>query len=189
MDELKSLILEKGEIRSGNILKVDNFLNHQLDVAFLHKIGQEFYNIFKNDNITKIVTVEVSGIAIAAMAALFFKVPVVFAKKTESFNLDNDVYSSKVFSYTKNKEYNIRISKKYLDENDKILIIDDFLAQGNAVKGLIDIVKESGAYVSGIGIVIEKGFQSGGKFLRDEGYKLKSLAIVDEMNDDGIVFR
>lgn len=189
MDKLKQMILEKGEVRNGNILKVDSFLNHQLEPDFLYQMGQEFYNLFKDKDITKILTIEVSGIAVALMAALIFKVPVVFAKKTESLNLDKDIYASKVFSYTKNKEYNIMISKRYMDKNDKVLIIDDFLAEGNAIKGLIDVVKQSGAEISGIGIAIEKGFQKGGKILRDEGYNLKSLAIVDELKEGGIIFR
>lgn len=189
MDKLKEMIKNRGEIKDGNILKVDSFLNHQLDVGFLYEMGEEFYRLFKDEGITKIVTIEVSGIAIASMAALFFKVPVVFAKKTESINLDKDVYSGKVYSYTKEREYNIMISKKYLDEYDKLLIIDDFLAVGNAIKGLLDISKQSGAEVKGIGIVIEKGFQQGGKFLRSEGYNLKSLVVVDEMKDGNVIYR
>ena len=189
MDKLKEMIIEKGEIREGNILKVDSFLNHQLDTQFLYDMGKEMYRLFKDQEITKILTIEVSGIAIAIMAALIFKVPVVFAKKTESLNLDKDVYVGKVFSYTKNKTYNIMISKKYLTENDKLLIIDDFLAEGNAMKGLIDMAKQSNAEVKGIGIAIEKGFQKGGKYLRKEGYNLKSLAIIDEMKNGSITFR
>lgn len=189
MDKLKEMIIEKGEIREGNILKVDSFLNHQLDAEFLYDMGEELYRLFKDQEITKILTIEVSGIAIAIMAALVFKVPVVFAKKTESLNLDKDVYVGKVFSYTKNKEYNIMISKKYLNSNDKLLIIDDFLAEGNAMKGLIDMAKQSNAEVKGIGIAIEKGFQKGGEYLRKEGYNLKSLAIVDEMKNGSITFR
>lgn len=188
MDKLKKIINERGEIREGNILKVDSFLNHQLDAEFLYEMGEEFYRLFKDEGITKIVTIEVSGIAIASMAALFFKVPVVFAKKTESINLDKDVYSGRVYSYTKQKEYNIMVSKKYLNENDKLLIIDDFLALGNAMKGLIDVAKQSGAEIKGIGIVIEKGFQQGGKFLRAEGYNLKSLAIVEEMKNGKVIY-
>jgi len=189
MDKLKEMINERGEVKDGNILKVDSFLNHQLDAEFLYEMGNEFYRLFKDEGITKIVTIEVSGIAIASMAALFFKVPVVFAKKTESVNLDKDVYSSKVYSYTKKKEYNIMVSKRYLNENDKLLIIDDFLAVGNAMKGLIDVANQSGAKVKGIGIVIEKGFQQGGEFLRSEGFNLKSLAIVDEMKNGNVIFR
>lgn len=189
MDKLKKMIVERGEIKKGNVLKVDSFLNHQLDVAFLYEMGEEFYKLFKDKDITKILTIEVSGIAIASMAALHFKVPVVFAKKTESLNLDEDVYKGKVISYTKNKEYNIMLSKKYLSENDKLLIIDDFLAEGNAMKCLMDLAHESGATVEGIGIVIEKGFQNGGSYLRNQGYNLKSLAIIDEMQEGKIKFR
>ena len=189
MDKLEKMILEYGEVREGNILKVDSFLNHRLDPDFLYQIGEEFYRLFKDKEITKILTIEVSGIAIAIMTALIFKVPVVFAKKTESLNLDKDVYTGKVFSYTKNKEYNIMISKKYLNNNDRVLIIDDFLAEGNAMRGLIDLTKQSGAQIMGIGIAIEKGFQQGGKFLRNEGYNLKSLEIVDELKAGCIKFR
>jgi xanthine phosphoribosyltransferase len=189
MDKLKKMITELGEIKEGNVLKVDSFLNHQLDVSFLYEMGEELYSLFKNKEITKILTIEVSGIAIASMAALHFKVPVVFAKKTESLNLDSDIYKSKVISYTKNKEYNIMISKRYLNENDRLLIIDDFLAEGNAMRSLLALAQESGASVEGIGIAIEKGFQNGGAFLRSNGYNLKSLAIIDAMNDDKIIFR
>lgn len=189
MDKLKKMIIERGEIKAGRVLKVDSFLNHQLDVEFLYEMGEELYRLFLDKEITKILTIEVSGIAIASMAALHFKVPVVFAKKTESLNLDSDIYKSKVFSYTKNKEYNIMISKKYLNENDKILIIDDFLAEGNAMKSLIDLAHESGATVEGIGIVIEKGFQKGGSYLRKQGYNLKSLAVIEEMSEGNIIFR
>ena len=152
-------------------------------------MGEEFHRLFKDKEITKILTIEVSGIAVALMAALIFKVPVVFAKKSVSLNLDKDIYSSKVFSYTKNKEYNIMISKRYLDSNDKILIIDDFLAEGNAIRGLIDVAQKSGAEIMGIGIAIEKGFQQGGSLLRAEGYNLKSLVIVDELKPGNIRFR
>jgi xanthine phosphoribosyltransferase len=152
-------------------------------------MGEEFHRLFKEQKITKILTIEVSGIAIAIMAALVFKVPVVFAKKTESLNLDKDVYVGQVHSYTKNKDYKIMISKKYLNENDKLLIIDDFLAEGSAMRGLMDLAGQSGAEVKGIGIVIEKGFQKGGEILRNEGYNLKSLAIIDDMKDGKITFR
>jgi len=180
MEKLKKMILERGEIRDGNILKVDSFLNHQLDVEFLHEAGEEFYNLFKDAGVTKILTIEVSGIAIASMAALFFKVPVVFAKKSQSLNLDKDVYKGRVFSYTKNKIYDVMVSKSYLKPEDRLLILDDFLAEGNAMKGLIDMVEQSGATIVGIGAVIEKGFQEGGSYLREMGYNLKSLAIIDE---------
>ena len=189
MYKLEKMIIEKGEVKEGNILKVDSFLNHQLNPEFLYQMGEEFYRLFKDKEITRILTIEASGIAIAVMAALVFKVPLVFAKKTESLNLDKDIYTSKVFSYTKNREYNIMISKKYLNKNDKILIIDDFLAEGNAMKGLIDVAEQSGAQIAGIGIAIEKGFQQGGKNLRAKGYNLESLAIVDELKPNSIKFR
>ncbi len=189
MDKLEKMIIENGEVREGNILKVDSFLNHQLNPEFLYQMGEEFYRLFKDKGITRILTIEASGIAIAVMAALVFKVPLVFAKKTESLNLDKDIYTSRVYSYTKNKEYNIMISKKYLHKNDKILIIDDFLAEGNAMKGLIDVAEQSGAQIAGIGIAIEKGFQQGGKNLRAKGYNLESLAIVDELKPNSIKFR
>lgn len=189
MDKLKKMIIERGEIKEGNVLKVDSFLNHQLDVEFLYEMGKEFYDLFKDKQINKILTIEVSGIAIASMAALHFKVPVVFAKKSESLNLDKDILKAKVISYTKKKEYNIMISKKYLNENDRLLIIDDFLAEGNAMKSLIDLALEGNAKVEGIGIAIEKGFQKCGGKLRDLGYNLKSLAIIDQMQDGQIVFR
>ncbi len=189
MEKLKQMILERGEIREGNILKVDSFLNHQLDADFLYEMGEELHRLFKDQGITKILTIEVSGIAIAIMAALVFKVPVVFAKKTESLNLDKDVYVGQVHSYTKNKDYKIMISKKYLNENDKLLIIDDFLAEGSAMRGLLDVAEQCHAEVKGIGVAIEKGFQKGGEILRSEGYNLKSLAIIDDMKDGKITFR
>jgi len=142
MDSLERMILKHGEVKEGNILKVDSFLNHQLNPEFLYKVGEEFYRLFKDEGITKILTIEVSGIALALMTGLFFKVPVVFAKKTVSLNLDKDIYTSKVFSYTKNQVYNIMISKKYLDKSDKVLLIDDFLAEGNAIRGLIDLTQK-----------------------------------------------
>jgi xanthine phosphoribosyltransferase len=189
MDKLKKMIIERGEIREGNVLKVDSFLNHQLDAQFLYEMGEEFYRLFKDEGITKILTIEVSGIAIAMMPALFFKVPVVFAKKTESLNLDSDIYVGNVYSYTKKKEYKIMISKKYLNKDDKLLIIDDFLAEGNAMNSLINLAAQSGAEVRGIGIAIEKGFQNGGRNLRELGYNLHSLAIVDGMRNGDIKFR
>lgn len=189
MERLKEEILLNGEVINGNILKVDNFLNHMLDVQLLNDMGKELFRLFKDEGITKILTIEVSGIAIAAIAAQYFKVPVVFAKKVESQNLDKDQFTSKVYSFTKNREYVIRVSKKYLKGEDKLLIIDDFLADGNAMKGLITLAEQSGAEVRGIGIVIEKGFLEGGRDLRAAGYKLESLAIVDHMDETGITFR
>ena len=186
MKELEQRILKDGDILGGDILKVDSFLNHQLDITLLKHIGEAFYEKFKDDKVTKIVTIEASGIAIACFAALKFNVPVVFAKKAQSHNLGNEVYTSKVHSYTYDRDYDITVSRKYLSEDDTIVIIDDFMANGLATEGLLDIAKQAGAKVAGIGICIEKGFQPGGRRLRDKGYKLVSLAIVDEMKEGEI---
>lgn len=185
MKLLEERILKDGQVRPGNVLKVDCFLNHQLDVELLDEIGAEFKRIFGNDGVNKILTIEASGIAIACMTARHFDVPVVFAKKAKSKNIDGDVFTSKVQSYTYGKEYEITLAKKFLGPQDRVLILDDFLANGKAMRGLLDVCKQSGATVAGIGVCIEKGFQSGGQELRDEGYKLASLAIVDRMGDDG----
>ena len=171
-------------MRPGNILKVDCFLNHQLDVELLDEMGKEFYRLFKEDGVNKIITIEASGIAIACMAAQHFHVPVVFAKKAKSKNIDGDVYTSTVHSFTYGKDYDITLAKKFLSPNDKVLIVDDFMAVGKAMNGLLDICHQAGAQVAGIGIAIEKGFQEGGDKLRAQGYKLESLAIVDKMTDD-----
>lgn len=187
---LQKKILADGIIKSGDVLKVDSFLNHQIDVPFISKLGEEFYQLFKDRPISKILTIEASGIGIACVAAQYFHVPVVFAKKSESKNLDGDVYTSAVASFTHNKVYDIRISKKYLNENDRILLIDDFLAKGNALLGLLDVCQQSGATVVGAGIAIEKGFQEGGQLLRKRGLRVESLAIVDAMDENGeIIFR
>lgn len=189
MKLLEQRILQEGQVRPGNVLKVDCFLNHQLDVELLDQIGVEFHRIFKDDGINKILTIEASGIAIACMTARHFNVPVVFAKKAKSKNIDGDVYTSKVHSYTYGRDYDITLAKKFLTPSDKVLILDDFLANGKAMKGLLDICKQSGCTVGGIGICIEKGFQPGGDELRAAGYKLASLAIVSEMSDTGLTFR
>ncbi len=189
MELLKEKILKDGVVREGNILKVDNFLNHQIDIEFMNEIGKELYRIFKDNNITKILTIEASGIAIASIAAQYFKVPVLFAKKAKSKNIDGDLYTSVVKSYTYGKEYTITVAKKFLGSDERVLILDDFLANGAALNGLIDVVKQAGASVEGLGIVIEKGFQGGGDKLRAEGYNLHSLAIVDSMDNCEIVFR
>lgn len=189
MKELEQRILKDGDILGGDILKVDSFLNHQLDITLLKHISEAFYEKFKDDKVTKIVTIEASGIAIACFAALKFNVPVVFAKKAQSHNLGNEVYTAKVHSYTYDRDYDITVSRKYLSEDDTIVIIDDFMANGLATEGLLDIAKQAGAKVAGIGICIEKGFQPGGRRLRDKGYKLVSLAIVDEMKEGEIRFR
>lgn len=189
MKLLKEYIEKNGKAIGTNILKVDSFLNHQIDVDMLNEIGKEFYNRFEDQKIDKILTIEASGIAIAVIAAQYFKVPVVFAKKTDSKNLDNETYESEVYSYTKDKTYTIRVSKKYLNEGENILILDDFLAKGKAAEGLIDILNQAKCNLSGVGIVIEKGFQDGGEIIRDKGIKLESLAVVESIDEGKIIFR
>ena len=189
MKLLEDRILKDGHIGADNVLKVDSFLNHQIDVSFVCELGKEFYRLFKDENITKILTIEASGIGIACLAAQYFGVPVVFAKKTKTINIYSDTYNATVHSYTHKKDYDIVVSKEFLSKEDNVLIIDDFLANGCALMGLIDIVKQSGAELAGAGIVIEKGFQVGGKTIRDMGVKLESLAIVDSMDNGTITFR
>ncbi len=191
MELLEQRIRKDGIVKAGNVLKVDNFLNHQIDIELLNEIGKEFKRIFSDVPINKILTVEASGIAIAAIVAQYFNVPVVFAKKTQSINIDGSVYSTKIESFTHKRVYDVIVSKKYLSSEDNILVVDDFLANGCAVDGLIDLIKESGATLQGVGIIIEKGFQDGGKRLRERGVRVESLAIVDSMNDETgeIVFR
>ena len=190
MKLLEDIITSEGKVYPGNILKVDAFLNHQIDVSLLDRLGNEFYQRFKDKEITKILTIEASGIAIACAAARLFEVPVVFAKKSQSLNIGNDVYVTRISSYTYNKDYDVTVSRAYLGSDDKVLLIDDFIAVGNAMKGLIEICEQAGATIEGIGICIEKGFQNGGEDLRKMGYDLQSLAIVDSMSEDGkIVFR
>ncbi|AKL96783.1 xanthine phosphoribosyltransferase Xpt [Clostridium aceticum] len=189
MELLKKKIIEDGRILEGNILKVDNFLNHQLDIGLLNEIGKEFKKIFSHKKITKILTAEVSGIAIAAIAAQYFDVPVVFAKKTESKNLDQETYEGSVYSYTKGKYYKIRVSKRYISKEDHILIIDDFLANGQAILGLKEVVDASGANLVAAGVVIEKGFQEGGKILREANLEVHALATIDAMVNGKVVFR
>ena len=185
MELLEQRIREQGQVRPGNILKVDCFLNHQLDVELLDEIGKDFYRLYKDEGINKILTIEASGIAIACMTARYFHVPVVFAKKAKSKNLDGEVFTSVVHSYTYGRDYDITLARKFLGPQDKVLIVDDFLAVGKAMNGLLDICKQAGAQVGGIGIAIEKGFQPGGAALRAAGYRVTSLAIVDGMGDDG----
>lgn len=191
MEALKKKILTDGTAIGSEIIKVDSFLNHQIDIAFMNEIGKEFARIFSDVEVTKIVTIEASGIAIAAIASQYFNnVPVVFAKKTESRNLDPDKYHGEVYSFTKQKVYPIMISKKYISSEDKILIIDDFLANGKAALALTGLCEQAGATVQGIGIVIEKGFQNGGKLLREENHiRVESLAIIDNIDDGKITFR
>lgn len=188
MKLLKDRIKEEGRVVGSGVLKVDSFLNHQIDIKLYNEIGKEFKRRFENEKITKILTIEASGIGIACIAAQYFDVPVVFAKKTESKNLDGETYESDVFSFTKDKNYKIRVSKRYINDFDKVLIIDDFLANGKAAMGLIDIVEQAGATLGGVGIVIEKGFQDGGKFLRNKGINVQSLAIIKSMNNGIIEF-
>ena len=182
---LEERIKEDGQVRPGNILKVDSFLNHQLDVSLLEQLGKEFFERFKDKGITRILTIEASGIALACLAAQYFKVPVVFAKKAKSKNLDGGLYTSTVHSFTYGKDFTVTLSKKFLTKDDTVLLIDDFLAVGKAMRGLIDICGQAEANIAGIGIAIEKGFQSGGKELREMGFDVYSLAIIDEMDDEG----
>ncbi|MEG0541112.1 MAG: xanthine phosphoribosyltransferase [Angelakisella sp.] len=189
MKLLEQRILTDGVIKDGNILKVDSFLNHQMDPALYREIGKEFFNIFKDCGVTKILTIEASGIGLACVTAQFFNVPALFAKKTRTKNIDGEVFTSSVDSYTHGATYQIMVSKKFLCSSDRVLIIDDFLAKGNALLGLMDIVEKAGATVVGCGIAVEKGFQEGGKMLRDRQVNLHSLAIIDKMDENGIQFR
>ena len=188
MKLLEEMILSQGEIIGSDIVKVDMFLNHRIDVNLLSEIGKEFKRLFANAPINKILTIEASGIGIACITAQYFNVPVVFAKKGFHRNVGNDIYTGDVFSFTKNTNTQIGVSKKYITADDHILIIDDFLANGAAVKGLIGICEKAGASVEGIGICIEKGFQPGGKTLREMGYHLESLAIIESIDDGNITF-
>lgn len=191
MNFLEERIVKDGIVKEGNVLKVDSFLNHQMDIALFDKIGQEFKERFKDKKINKILTIEASGIGIAAVTAMHFGVPVVFAKKAKSINLEGEMYVAEVESFTHKTKNQVIVSKKFLNEEDRVLIIDDFLANGCALQGLIQIVQASGAVAEGIGIVIEKGFQPCGRIIRNLGYQLESLAIVDAMDpaSGGIIFR
>ncbi len=184
MNFLEERILKDGIVKPGNVLKVDSFLNHQMDIELMDKMGEEFYNRFKGKTITKILTIEASGIAIACAAARYFKVPVVFAKKSKSINIDGEMYVAEVESFTHKNVNKVIVSKRFLNENDHVLIIDDFLANGCALQGLISITESAGATVEGLGIAIEKGFQYGGRAIRNLGYHLESLAIVESMDDE-----
>lgn len=188
MELLKRKILQEGRVEGHDILKVDSFLNHQMDIELFNEIGRDLKSRFGDEPISKILTIEASGIGIACIAAQYFKVPVVFAKKTESRNLDKEVYESKVTSFTKNKDYIIKVSKEYLDKSDHILIIDDFLANGQALSGLIDIITQANAHLAGVGIVIEKSFQNGGKDLRSQGIRIESLAMIKSLENNKITF-
>ncbi len=188
MELLKQRILAEGRVAGEEVLKVDSFLNHQIDPELFQEIGKEFYKRFGGKKITKLLTIEASGIAIAVVAGQYFKVPVVFAKKTKSRNLDQETYKSQVYSFTKQTTYDIQVSKRYITAEDHVLILDDFMANGKAAQGLIDIVNQAGATLEGIGIVIEKGFQKGGQELRDQNIQVESLAIVDRFIDGTIRF-
>lgn len=184
MKLLEDRIKKDGIVKEGHVLKVDNFLNHQMDVSLFREMAREWKRIFEGVEINKILTIEASGIGIACIVAEEFNVPVVFAKKSQSINIDGSVYSTKIESFTHKRIYDVIVSKKYLSPEDKILVIDDFLANGCAVNGLIDIINSSGATLQGVGIAIEKGFQEGGKLLRGRGVRVESLAIIDEMDDE-----
>ena len=182
MNFLEERIVKDGIIKEGNVLKVDSFLNHQMDINLFNQMSAEFKKRFKGKNINKILTIEASGIGIACVVAMHFNVPVVFAKKSKSINIDGDMYIAEVESFTHKCKNQVIVSKKFLSENDHVLIIDDFLANGCALQGLISITNQAGGTVEGIGIAIEKGFQNGGKIIRNLGYQLESLAIVDSMD-------
>ena len=182
MKLLKERIQKDGTVKEGNVLKVDQFLNHQMDIELLNEIGKEFKRRFADKKIEKILTIESSGIGIACIAAQYFHVPVVFAKKSQSVNLDGESFITKIESFTHKRTYDVIVSKKYLKKGEHILIIDDFMANGCAVNGLLDILETAGAVVEGVGIVIEKGFQDGGKMIRERGIQVESLAIVDGMD-------
>ncbi|MBQ6816291.1 MAG: xanthine phosphoribosyltransferase [Clostridia bacterium] len=189
MQLLEDRILKDGKILSGNVLKVDSFINHQMDVAFISELCKEFYRLYKESNVTKIITIEASGIGIACLAAQQFNVPMVFAKKSKTSNISNDFYCCEVESYTHNTTNKVIISKEFINPDDRVLLIDDFLANGKALLGLKTLVEMAGATVVGAGIVIEKGFQPGGELLRKNGLRVESLAIIKSMSvEDGISF-
>ena len=189
MKLLEDRILKDGHIGADNVLKVDSFLNHQIDVSFVCELGKEFYRLFKDENITKILTIEASGIGIACLAAQYFGVPVVFAKKTKTINIYSDTYNATVHSYTHKKDYDIVVSEEFLSKEDNVLIIDDFLAKGSALTALLMLIEKAGAKTAGAGIVIEKAYQGGGNLVRDMGIRVESLAKIKSISKkDGIVF-
>ena len=191
MKLLEERIRKDGIVKPGNVLKVDSFLNHQMDVDLFNAMGEEFKRLFADCPVTKILTIEASGIGIACIVAQHFHVPVVFAKKAKSINLDGEMYTTKIQSFTHQRIYDVIVSKKFLSPEDHVLIIDDFLANGCAVNGLIDLIRSAGATVEGVGIAIEKGFQAGGKLIREKGIRLESLAVIESMDAQTgeIVFR
>ena len=189
MKLLEERIRKDGIVKPGNVLKVDSFLNHQIDTGFISELGKEFYRLFKDENITKILTIEASGIGVACLTAQYFNVPVVFAKKEPTVNIYADIYTSKVTSFTHKKDYEIYVSKQFINKEDRILIIDDFLAKGSALSALINLINDAGAVTVGAGIVIEKAFQEGGKIIRDMNVRVESLARIKEMSEeDGVIF-
>ena len=189
MKLLEDRILKDGHIGADNVLKVDSFLNHQIDVSFVCELGKEFYRLFKDENITKILTIEASGIGIACLAAQYFGVPVVFAKKTKTINIYSDTYNATVHSYTHKRDYDIVVSKEFLSKEDNVLIIDDFLAKGSALTALLMLIEKAGAKTAGAGLVIEKAYQGGGNLVRDMGIRVESLAKIKSISKkDGIVF-
>ena len=188
MKLLEDRILKDGKIGAGNVLKVDSFVNHQIDVPFISRLGEEFYRLYKDEGVTKILTIEASGIGIACLTAAYFNVPVVFAKKTPTNNISGDVYTSEVYSYTHETTYTIRLSKEFLSAEDRVLIIDDFLAKGSALLALLKLVHDAGASVVGAGIVIEKAYQPGGDIVRGQGIRVESLARIASMDEDGVKF-
>ncbi len=189
MEALKERILKDGKVLPGHVLKVGSFLNHQIDTPFMMEMGKEIARIFAEDKPTKILTIEASGIALGIAAAAAMGLPMVFAKKKKSINVEDDLYGTIVHSYTHNIDYRVVVSKENLSSEDRILIVDDFLANGCAIRGLMDLVAQAGGTVIGCTTAIEKGFQGGGDKLRAEGIKVESLAIIDEMTDDSLVFR
>lgn len=189
MKLLEDRILKDGHIGADNVLKVDSFLNHQIDVNFVCELGKEFYRLFKDENITKILTIEASGIGIACLTAQYFNVPVVFAKKTKTINIYSDTYNATVHSYTHKRDYDIVVSNEFLSKEDNVLIIDDFLAKGSALTALLMLIEKAGAKTAGAGIVIEKAYQGGGNLVRDMGVRVESLAKIKSISKkDGIVF-
>ena len=191
MKLLEERILKDGHVKPGNVLKVDNFLNHQMDMELFNAMGKEFKRLFADKPINKILTIEASGIGIACITAQHFNVPVVFAKKAQSINLDGEMLTTKIESFTHKRVYDVIVSRKFLGEDDHVLVIDDFLANGCAVNGLIDLIRDAGATVEVVGIAIEKGFQPGGDLIRSKGIRVESLAIIESMNDQTgeIIFR
>ena len=188
MQQLIDRIKKDGVVKDGKVLQVDSFLNHQMDIDLINEIGKEFRRRFPDESINKILTIEASGIGIACITAQYFHCPVVFARKAQSLNIDGEIYSTSIRSYTHNRLYNVIVSKKFLTPNDSVLIIDDFLSNGCVLEGLVEIVRASGAKIAGAGIVIEKGFQHGGDNVRKSGIRVESLAVLESIDENGCTF-